>query len=93
MGDAEDSFDILIDRRVTKRMRKLPAKHYRQVTGRINQFTTTPQPQDAIKLKGNLNGYRVDVGEYRILYRIDYENKMVEVYLVIQRGEGYPNRM
>ncbi|MBC7226190.1 MAG: type II toxin-antitoxin system RelE/ParE family toxin [Thermoflexales bacterium] len=33
---------------------------------------------------------RITVGEYRILYTIDDGTRVVTIYLLFQRGEGYP---
>jgi mRNA-degrading endonuclease RelE of RelBE toxin-antitoxin system len=37
-----------------------------------------------------LDGYRIACGEYRVAYTVSDELKLVRVYLVFQRGEGYP---
>ena len=86
----EGDFELIIDRRVTKRLRKLPPKHFRQVTEKLKELSNNPFPQDYIHLKGKLPGYRVNIGEYRILYMVDTKYKTVDVYLVLNRNEGYP---
>jgi mRNA interferase RelE/StbE len=48
-----------------------------------------PRPHDSIKLKGTEHAFRVDVGEYRILYEVDYDAHRVTIYRLMQRGEGY----
>ena len=79
------------DRRVIKRMRALPSKHREQILKRIHALADIPRPQDCVKLKTPLEGYRVTIGEYRVLYLVDDARRCVEVYSVIQRGEGYPD--
>lgn len=74
---------------VLKRLKRLPAKHQRQVLERIEALADRPRPQDCKKLKG-MDGYRITVGEYRVLYVINDEAQVVRVYLLFQRGEGYP---
>ncbi len=85
-----EQFALILDQRVIKRLKRLPKKHLNQILGRIEQLKVTPRPQDSIKLKGGLSGYRITEGEYRSLYTIDYPSKKVSVYLVINRNEGYP---
>jgi mRNA interferase RelE/StbE len=41
-----------------------------------------------IELKGYEGGYRVDQGEYRILYTIDDENQLVDVFRIGKRNDG-----
>ena len=76
--------------RVAERaLKRLPPKHRSQVWSKIKSLQINPRPQDYRKLKG-IEGYRVTVGEYRVLYTIDDQEQMVTVYLILQRGEGYP---
>lgn len=82
-------YDVRIAEGVLKRLKRLPPKHRRQVWGALKALGDNPRPQDHKKLKG-LDGYRVTIGEYRALYTIDDEAREVRVYLLFQRGEGYP---
>ncbi len=93
--DEQDApqYDVLIDERVTKRAHKLPRKHFEQIMRRIKELETEPRPNDSIHLKGKLEGYRIDVGEYRILYTVDFHYKTVVVYRLLNRKEGYPSSM
>lgn len=69
------------------------AKTLRQVMMKILSLRRNPAPQDTKKLvnfnyKG-LAGYRVDQGEYRIIYAIDESAKKVLVGSIINRNEDY----
>lgn len=46
-----------------------------------------PLPTDSKQLKGYPNYYRVDSGEYRIVYRYKPEDDLVEVILVGKRND------
>lgn len=83
------AFQLQIDASVRKRFRRIPPKHAAQITHRLQMLETEPRPPDSIKLKGTASGYRPTVGEYRILYEIDYDAYVVTVYRVMHRGEGY----
>lgn len=83
--------DLRIVGQVLKRLKRLPAKHRRQVWERIKSLQENPRPQDYKKLRG-IEGYRITVGEYRVLYTIDDQARVVTVYLLFHRGEGYTNR-
>jgi len=92
MGE-ENKFDILIEKRVTKRARKLHRQYREQIIREIQSLCVNPIPQEAIKLKGQLEGFRVRVADYRILYTVDFEEHLIVVYLLMHRSEGYPKRM
>jgi len=82
-------FQVKVENSVNKRFGKLHPKHALQVARRMRDLENKPRPHDSIKLKGADNAFRVDVGEYRILYEIDYDAQVVTIYRLIQRGEGY----
>jgi len=59
---------IEISKRAEKFIRTLPVKQKRQITGKILDLRTNPEPHDSIKLKGYDQYRRTDIGEYRIIY-------------------------
>jgi mRNA interferase RelE/StbE len=77
-----------IDHRAAKTVAKLPAKQRDLVLCRIRELGCSPWPHDFKKLHG-MRAFRIDVGEYRVLYEVNDEDKAVEVYTVITRNEGY----
>jgi len=89
----EQTFDILIDARVKRRFRKLSGQNYNRIIDAIEGLKNNPTPHGCIKLKGGLEGFRIRVGNYRVLYKVDWQYRMVEVYYVLDRKEGYPLRM
>ena len=69
---------ISVARDAEKELRKLPPKHQRQVSSCIARLGQDPQPHDSVEMKGKAHGHhRVDVGEYRIIYRIEPEEVLV----------------
>lgn len=56
----------------------------------IIQLKYAPRPVDSIKLKNTKQAmYRFGVGSWRVIYAIDYTNKIVKVYRVGDRKEVY----
>jgi mRNA-degrading endonuclease RelE of RelBE toxin-antitoxin system len=92
MGE-EKRFEILIENRVTKRAKKLHKNYRKSIFEAINNLCENPVPQNAIRLKGVLEGFRIRVSDYRFLYIVDFEEKLIVVYLLMHRSEGYPKRM
>jgi mRNA interferase RelE/StbE len=54
---------------------------------KIFSLQGNPRTQDYKALKGYEGGYRVDQGEYGILYTIDDENQLVDVFRVGKRND------
>lgn len=48
-----------------------------------------PRPHNAKKLAGSGSGWRIRVGDYRVLYEIDNARKIVKVYKIAHRREVY----
>ena len=54
----------------------------------IEELKYTPFPANSKKLKENL-GYRLRVGDYRILYTVDSIVQIIEVYKIGHRKDIY----
>jgi mRNA interferase RelE/StbE len=60
-------------------------KQKKQIVNKIQILLENPKPQDSKKLKGGDEYFRVDVGEYRIIYTI---GKMtIFVFVVGKRND------
>jgi len=68
-----------ITKSADKFIKKLPPKQYRQVVGTILSLRENPQPHDSRQLTGYPEYHRVDIGEYRIIYRIDKDTVYIAV--------------
>ena len=86
-----DSYLLLIDKSLLKELQKLPAKQYKQVVTKLLSLAVEPRPQDCKALKGVNGGYRVDQGEYRILYYLlepeDGKLGQVQIFRVGKRND------
>ncbi len=65
----------------------LPPKHKRQVKDCVLSLQDNPFPHDSRKLVGYENYIRVDIGEYRIIYRYEEEKDLVVVVLIGKRND------
>lgn len=65
---------------------KIPQKHSKQIAKKILQLQLEPMQNDAKKLQGQHQVFRVDSGEYRIIYSFNLE--LVEVLLIGKRNDG-----
>lgn len=78
-------YEVSVDKRNKKFVSKLSKKQARQVHEALIRLGNNPRPQDSRKLK-TTNGYRVTVGEYRILYTIDDDEATIKVFLITNRN-------
>jgi mRNA interferase RelE/StbE len=69
---------IEIAKSAQKFLRNVPPKHARQLAEKLMALRTDPEPHDSAPLKGATLPYRrADVGEYRIIYRVEGEAVLV----------------
>lgn len=84
------TYALLLERQAEKDLRDLPPPVLRRVDARLLALSDEPQPRGALKLKGKEGeGWRVRVGDYRILYTIDTNQKIIRVYRIGHRRDVY----
>ena len=79
--------EIQVKPKVIKFLQTLPPKHKRQIKDHILSLQKNPIPHDAKKLVGYENYLRIDIGEYRVIYRYDTELKIITIVLVGKRND------
>lgn len=82
------SYNLSIPRSVNKRMERLPTEVYDRLDNAILALADEPRPPGCVKLKGRQD-WRIRVGDYRIAYGIDDEQRVVEVLNVAHRRDAY----
>ena len=74
-------------RQATKFLKRVQPKHGKQIARKIQELRRNPRPHDSRPLKGRESVYRrADVGEYRIVYRV--EGDTLRVYIVGRRNDS-----
>lgn len=77
---------LMLSKRAEKFLRSLPPKQFRQVTLSLLDLLTNSHPHDSAPLHGARRGeHRVDVGEYRLIYRL--ENDVVRALVIGKRND------
>lgn len=86
---------LKVTKQATSFVEDLPPKQFKQVVGTVLDLLTKSEPHDSQQLKGSIYR-RVDIGEYRIVYRVVDDTVVVavigkrnddEVYKILARME------
>jgi len=77
---------VQISKKSQKFLKELPAKQQNQIALKIRDLRQNGHGADSIHLKGSA-WYRVDIGEYRIIYDIEDEELLI-IPLVGKRNDG-----
>ncbi len=80
-------YHIFIENKVEKETRKIPRSDIQKIDKTIFALQENPRPQGCLKLTDK-DGYRVRVGNYRILYKINDNLKTVIIYRVKRKSEN-----
>jgi len=82
-------YELLIKRFAEHDLRNLPDAVLGRVNARILALRDDPRPPGVRRLSGALEGWRIRVGDYRIVYQIDDGAQTVTIVRVKHRREVY----
>ena len=84
-------FEVYVSKKALKGLKELPQEYRAKVLELLEEFKKNPLPDnyDVKKLKGFENAYRVRVGKYRVVYKVDWDERKVFVVFIGHRGKAY----
>ncbi len=71
-----------------RQISRLPWQTQERVNRTITRLAEDPRPLGSKKLTAR-DGYRIRVGDYRVLYLVDDNAKLIVIYRVMSRGNVY----
>ncbi len=83
------SYELIILPRAEKELRKLPQQVLLKIDEAILALSDNPRPHLCKKLTGFADIYRIKVSDYRVLYRIEDKQLIIEVIRVANRKDAY----
>ena len=81
-------YDIFVLPPAQRDLDKLEASDFVRIIKKIRGLAREPRPVGCLKLTGE-EGYRIRVGDHRVLYRIDDPSKRIYLYRVKHRKDAY----
>ena len=82
------SYQVNILRRAQKALGGLDQKFYERVRDEIRKLADEPRPTGCSKLTGR-DGWRIRVGDYRVIYEINDKEEIVTVLDIGHRRDIY----
>ncbi len=79
-------YEIFVLPAVQKDFDKLEAPVFARILKRIRALSEDARPPGCLKLTTEC-GYRIRIGDYRILYRIDDSSKRIYIYRIKHRKD------
>lgn len=85
-------FEIFLDTPAKNFIKKLDSKSSQKTIEAIEKLAEDPVPHDAKRIyRTSEKLFRIRVGDFRILYRIDYEEIIIIIVSVDSRKRVYRN--
>lgn len=82
-------YRVLLERGAEKDLARLSSESHDRVVAAIRTLATNPRPPGCRKLAGTRNDWRIRVGDYRVIYEIADEIRIVRVNRVRHRRDVY----
>jgi len=84
-----DSYKIEVLSSADHDARKIDRKNLKRILESVHSLKENPFPAGFRKLKYAESGYRIRMGDYRVLYDVDTQNKIVSIFHIRHRKEAY----
>jgi mRNA interferase RelE/StbE len=82
-------YRVLLERAAEKDLNRLSSEIHERVITAIRGLASDPRPPGCRKLSGGKHDWRIRVGDYRVVYEIADEIRIVRVNRVRHRREVY----
>ena len=82
------SYKLYISQRAQKELLSLPEDSYGRIRDSIKDLANEPRPHGCSKLAGR-EGWRIRIGNYRVIYEIDDDGQKVTILHVGHRRDVY----
>lgn len=80
--------EIRISEKAAKDLDRIPEPIFTKIKEKIENLNRNPQPASAKRLTV-WPGFRIRVGDYRLLYEIDQKHNRIIVYRIRHRKDAY----
>ena len=84
-------FSVKLSKKAVKKLKQLDEGTEQRIKEKLRDFASDPFSHDVKKLIGSREPplYRLRVGDYRIIFSIDWRSRTIFVERIIHRSEGY----
>jgi mRNA interferase RelE/StbE len=83
-------FKIEFSREASKSMKAIPRNIFERISGKIEQLGVNPfAPNNNVKKLEGTAGYRLRVGDWRVIYEVENDRLVIFVLAVGPRGGVY----
>jgi mRNA interferase RelE/StbE len=82
-------YSVTFARSARKELESLGGALIRRMFPKIEMLAKEPRPKGCRKLRGEMNLWRIRIGEYRVIYAIYDDKKEIDIIAVRHRSAAY----
>lgn len=82
------TYEVRLRKKVIKAMQKIPKPYYSKIKIVLHSLSENPFPNNSKKLVGR-DGYRIRIGDYRIIYDVFDKVLLIDIIAVGHRKNIY----
>jgi len=82
-------FKITFSKNADKALRRMPRNNAVLIANKIKELATNPNKMRNVKKLTNHPGYRLRVGDWRVVYTVNDNELLIHVINIKTRGEVY----
>ena len=83
------SFNLQWRTSTKKDLRRIPREVVSRIVAEVTKLADEPLPHGSEKLTGSQRTYRIRIGDYRVVYELLRDEKIVEIQRVRHRKDVY----
>ena len=83
------SYRVDFAKQAAKQLKALSPQEQQRIKSKIDALVDSPRPDAVVKLSGEDDLYRIRVGDYRIIYRIQDNHLLILVLKIGHRRDVY----
>ena len=82
-------YTVVFARSARRELERLEAGVARRIISRVEALAEDPRPPGCVKLQAADDLWRIRVGDYRVIYSLDDDARLVDVRVVRHRSDAY----
>ncbi len=82
-------YEILFKRQVEKDLRKIDRRYKKTILDEIEKLKKSPRPSTSRKLTNTEMTHHLRIGDYRVIYQVDDNSKVITIFYIRHRKDAY----
>ena len=82
-------YEVLLERKAERDLKRLPKEVFDRLIPHLKALSENPKPSGCRKISGSKSGWRIRIGDYRVVDEVSEEEDAVKVMRIRHRKDVY----